>query len=402
MKRLREDIILLCFLIVELFSVFTEGNSRKKIQKNTGKTIVYVGSYTHKPPFSDSWLVGAASKQSIRSYQLNQNDGSLTLLKEYGADVVGKNCIYMTTTKNGEYLYAVNSHVGNNEQSDISAFRIDKNNNGALTKINTFVGTGGENAVHISLDDSENFIFVAHYSGNGALSVFKRNQDGSIGNRVFLDKYQNQNNIEPHPHSAYSFREKYVYVPDLGRNLIVNYKMDAQTGKLIPNPNQMNGLPSTKGPRHLAFHSNGLYAYIVNELSSEINIISIDSNTGKLQTIQDKISTLPPGVSSSGQSAGAIRVSPDQKYLYVSNRGKTNSISAYRILLNGSKLSYIGTYNTLGLVPRDFYTLQDYLIVLNQNSASIVTFKKALDGSLSKSFGPMNAELPLAVIAIQI
>ena len=365
-------------------------------------TIIYMGSYTEKPADCDGWLKGQESKQSIRSYLLNQNDGSLTLLKEYGADLVGKNCIYMTTTKNNEYLYAVNSHVGNKEQSDISAFKIDKNNNGALTKINTIVGTGGENAVHISLDESENFIFVAHYSGNGALSVFRRNQDGSIGNRVFLDKYQNINNIEPHPHSAYSIREKFVYVPDLGRNIIVNYQMDAQTGNLILNPYQINGLSSTKGPRHLAFHSNGLYAYIVNELSSEINIISIDSNNGKLQTVQDKISTLPPGVSSSGQSAGAIRVSPDQIFLYVSNRGKTNSISAFKILNNGKELSYIGTYDTIGFVPRDFDIFNDMLFVLNQNSGSTIVFNFGKDGGLIKKFNFNCGGLPVCCVAVKV
>jgi 6-phosphogluconolactonase len=392
---------ILAFQII--FFLINAISSLSYSKANSMKTILYIGSYTQKPPFSEGWLTGTASPHSIRSYQIDHNDGSLTLLKEYGADVVGKNCIYMATSKNNEYLYVVNSLVGDNEESDITAFKIDKNNNGALTKINTVIGTGGENAVHISLDDSENYLFVAHYSGNGALSVFKRNPiDGSIGSRVFLDKYQVQNNNEPHPHSAYSINNKYIYVPDLGRNLILNYEMNPSTGQIKQNPSQPNGITSAKGPRHMAFHSNGLFAYVVNELSSEVNIISIEPTTGKLNIVQDKISTLPPGVSSAGHSAGAIRISVDQKYLYVSNRGASNSISAYRILQNGSKLSYFGTYDTLGLVPRDFYVLNDYVIVLNQNSASIVTFKIEYDGSLTKSFGPMSSGLPLAVVAIQI
>ena len=367
------------------------------------KTILYIGSYSERPPFSEGWLVGEASSKSIRSYELNHTDGSLTLLKEYGADVVGKNCIYMTISKNGDYLYAVNSLVGDKEESDITAFKIDKNNKGALTKINSIIGSGGENAVHISLDDSETFVFVAHYSGNGALSVYRRNpEDGSIGSRVFLEKYKNQNNKEPHPHSVYSYRNKYVYVPDLGRDLIVNYELNPQTGNCIPNPNQMNGLEVTKGPRHLAFHSNGLYAYVITELSNEIYILSINSNSGKLESIHDKISSLAPGISTSGQFAGAIRISPDQKFLFVSNRGNTNSIGVFRILVNGSKLNYVGTYDTHGLIPRDFYVLNDYLIVLNQNSATVVTFKIGLGGDLTKSFGPLNVGLPLAVVALRI
>ena len=398
MKEINTFQIIFFLIISSAMSSHASYSNAKDI-----KTILYIGSYTQKPPFSDGWLTGQASQASIRAYQLNHNDGSLALLKEYSADAVGKNCIYMVTTKDNEYLYAVNSLVGDNEQSDITAFKIDKNNNGALTKINSVIGTGGENAVHITLDDSENYIFVAHYSGNGALSVYQRNpSDGSIGNRVFLEKYQVQNNNEPHPHSAYSIKNKYIYVPDLGRNLILNYEMNPSSGQINPNPSQPNGITVTKGPRHMAFHSNGLFAYVLNELSSELNIISIDPNNGKLTIVQDKISTLPPSLSSAGHSAGAIRISANQKYLYVSNRGASNSISAYRILQNGEKLSYFGTYDTLGLVPRDFYVLNDYLIVLNQNSANIVTFKIDYDGSLTKAFGPISAGLPLAVVAIQI
>ena len=401
-------IYFLSFLIVQVLPIFNAKSahlSGKNIRD--GKTILYVGSYTNKPIGSESWLVGNASNQSIRTFQLNI-DGSLTLLREYGADYVGMNSIYMTTTKNFDYLYSVNSDENDGRQSNITAFRIDKTNNGELKKMNSYIGTGGENAVHISLDENENFIFVAHYSGNGTLSVFRRNRDGSIGARVCLEKYQYLNNSEPHPHSAWSYKNKFIYVPDLGRNLVLNYEIDPISGTCIPNPNQPNGIHPTNGPRHMAFHPNGYYAYIVNELSSEMDIVFIDPSTGKLEIIRDKISTLPSGVSPIGQAAGAIRISPEvfivdnQKFIFVSNRGITNSISVFKILMNGNSLSYVGTYDTLGLVPRDFYVLKDTLVVVNQNSASIVTFKIGSDGSLTRAFGPMNIGLPLAVISIQI
>ena len=391
------NIFLLIFFYSQLLNMVTV----------EGKTILYVGSYTHKPPYSDGWLKGDPSKQSIRAYQLN-SDSSLTLLKEYGPDYAGKNAIYMTTTKNGDYLYVVNSNVGDGEQSDITAFKINKTNNGELTKINSYIGTGGENAVHISLDQNENFIFVAHYSGNGALSVFRRNSGGSIGTRVCLEKFQKINDIEPHLHSAYSFKNKYIYIPDLGSDLILNYELNPTTNSCFKNPNQYSGLKSTKGPRHMAFHPNGLYAYILNELSSQIHILSANPVTGKLDIIQDKINTLQPGVTSDGQAAAAIRVSPDdfindyEKFLFVSNRRTTNSISVYRILLNGSALSYVGTYDTHGEEPRDFFVLKDKLVVTNQNTATIVVFNIGIDGSLTKSFGPEKAELPLAVVSIEI
>ncbi|RNA06804.1 3-carboxymuconate cyclase [Brachionus plicatilis] len=349
---------------------------------NDAKTIVYVGSYSDRP--EGEWLQGKASNYSIQAYEFIKTDGSLRLLKQYLSDYVGENSIYMTTTKSGDYLYAVNSLIGTNEESNVISFRIDKKNNGELVKINSVQGTGGQNAVHISLDENENFLYIAHYSDGGALSVYKRNCDGSIGPRVFLDNFNSGN------------------LHNLGQNKILNYESNELTGQCIQNPNQLNGLSTEKGPRHLAFHSNGLYAYIVHEFSNDISILSIDSSSGILSIVVEKISTLPLGVSSDGQSAGAIRVSLDQKFLYASNRGNTNSISAFRILENGRQLSYIGTYDTFGKVPRDFYVLKEHLIVLNQNSANAFTFKINLDGSLTKSFGPMNIGLPLAIIAVEL
>ena len=95
--------------------------------ESNNKCILYIGSYTQKPPDCDNWLRGEPDEKSIRSYMFNPNDGSLSLLKEYDTDFAGINCIYMATTKNGNYLYVVN-HIINKKESDITAFKIDKNN----------------------------------------------------------------------------------------------------------------------------------------------------------------------------------------------------------------------------------------------------------------------------------
>lgn len=304
----------------------------------------------------------------------------------------------MVTTKNEDYLYALNSLVGNGEESNIASFKIDKNNNGDLIKINTAFGTGGTDAVHISLDENEEFLFVAHYGGS-AFSVFRRNQDGSIGNRVFAERFPTVNNVQPHPHSAYSRKNKFVYVPDLGRNLVLNYEMNSNSGNCFPNPSQKEGLSLPGGPRHMVFNSNGQYAYVISELSSQVYVLYIDQQNGKL-SIVSQISTLPSGVTFG--SSAAIRISNDQKYLYVSNRANVNSITAFKIEFSGSKLALIGSYSIDGNGPRDFIVVNDYLVVLHQNSHTVATFRIQGDGSLSKTFGPIEVTSPLTAIAIQI
>src|SRR5258707_575740 len=73
------------------------------------------------------------------------------------------------------------------------------------------------------------------------------------------------------------------------------------------------------GPRHLAFHPNGHFVYVINELKSTATAFGYDADKGVLKELQT-ISTLPKDFPGDNTTAEVV-VHPSGKFLYGSNRG---------------------------------------------------------------------------------
>ena len=86
---------------------------------------------------------------------------------------------------------------------------------------------------------------------------------------------------------------RYVYAPDLGMDRIVIYSLDLEKGKLVPNESQPY-VPVAPGcgPRHFAFHPNGRYACVINEIGNTVTTYAFDDSTGTLSEVQ-MVPTLP-------------------------------------------------------------------------------------------------------------
>lgn len=129
------------------------------------------------------------------------------------------------------------------------------------------------------------------------------------------------------------------------------------------------------GPRHGVFTKDGEYLYLVSELSNELFVI----HTGDWK-IEHEISVLPNGKMHLRDTA-AIRLSEDEKHLYVSTR--TQDILSV-IELNDHSPELIQTVSCGGKHPRDFILLDDYLICANRNSDEIVSFHLHEDGTIGR------------------
>ena len=84
-------------------------------------------------------------------------------------------------------------------------------------------------------------------------------------------------------------------------------------------------LPAGSGPRHLVFSADGRTAYCSLELQSAVAVL--DWSGGELRYLHS-VSTVPEGYRGEN-SAAAIRLSPDGKLLYASNRGH-GSVRVFR------------------------------------------------------------------------
>jgi 6-phosphogluconolactonase len=186
-----------------------------------------------------------------------------------------------------------------------------------------------------------------------------------------------------HPHSiVLSADDRFAYVPDLGTDKIMIYKVDYENGKLLPNEMPFVQLPAGSGPRHFTIHPNNKFAYAINELTSTVASFSFDPATGTLG-VTGYAPTLPAGFRGDNLTAD-IHISPDGKYLYGSNRGP-NSIAGFSIDGNSGTLSPVGHWPVQGTAPRNFMITDDgkLLYAANQNSGNITVFKIETNGSLS-------------------
>lgn len=283
---------------------------------------------------------------------------------------------YLALSADKKFIYAVNE-TGGNTPGTVSALSFNQST-GDIKLINQ-VPTGGDHPCYISVTGDNTLAAVGNYSG-GNLSVFPINNDGSL--QPFAQLIQNegssvvkQRQDKPHVHAAVLSPDgKYLFSPDLGTDKVMIYKLNKNADKpLTPANPPYVSVEGGSGPRHLTFHPNNKYAYLIEELSGTVSAFKYKK--GKLTFIQ-KIAAHPSDFKGVIGSAD-IHVSPDGKFLYASNRGEENTIAIFSIDKKG-KLASIGFQSTMGKTPRNF-TIDPtgkFLLVANQETDNIVIFKR--------------------------
>jgi 6-phosphogluconolactonase len=188
---------------------------------------------------------------------------------------------------------------------------------------------------------------------------------------------------------------RFAIAVDLGLDKLMIYRLDIEQGKL-----HLHGevkVHAGAGPRHLTFHPNGMFAYLINELDATATAYRYDPDAGMFEEIQ----TVPalPGDFKGENLCAEIHVSPDGKNLYASNRGH-DSIVCFLIDQNSGQLRYLNHIPTEGQVPRNFVIdpSGSFLLVANQKSDSIVTFRvDKATGHLLKTGYEIEVPMPVCI-----
>lgn len=151
-----------------------------------------------------------------------------------------------------------------------------------------------------------------------------------------------------HAHCAVETPDgRHMCVADLGSDSI--WLFDSKSLALEC---KMETMPPGAGPRHIAFHPNGKFAYIVFELA---NIIAAYRYVdGKLEHIQT-LPLLPENFSGQSQAA-ALKISGCGKMLFATNRGHDSAV-AFRIDPDSGKLAAAAHSPLGGNWPRDLTLL---------------------------------------------
>jgi 6-phosphogluconolactonase len=354
------------------------------------RLLVFAGSYAE------------AEESGVYVYAFDEESGTLTLTDEF----VGlKNPTFLNVDANRKLLYAIAETVNQEGQKvgEAAAFSIDAAK-GSIQIMNRAI-TVDSTTCHIQRDADSRFLTVTSYHG-GMIGLISITEEGAIGE--VLDVQQHEGSSQhpdrqdrPHPHSSfYSPDGRYLLVSDLGLDCIVTYALDAANGKLV-RQNEVALHPGA-GPRHLSFHPNGRFVYVINEVDSTITSFTFDSETGALTTLET-VSTLPAAFKDEN-SCAEITISADGKYVYGSNRGH-DSIVVYAIDTQTGLLSFVQHISVEGGHPRHFALTPSgrYLLAASRDTNNIAVFTVDKDnGKLTYSGNSTTVSKPVCVVPIYL
>ena len=356
------------------------------------KSILYVGTYSQR------------GSEGIYVFQLDRAKPALKLLQT----VPGlESPTFLTTDRTGRFLYSVNRGRAdiNDKGGSVSAYAIDAKT-GHLSGLNTR-SSYGDAPCFISLDHTGKHAFICNYLGANLL-VLPVFTDGLVGVPSDSKKYSGssvnpERQAEPHIHAAYpSADNRFLYVSDLGTDQVYVYRFDAATGRLSDADVPATRVHPGSGPRHMAFHPNGKFAYLVEEITSRVCVLGVNLESGTLTVLQDTVRALPTAFTGVNTSAD-IHFHPNGKFLYMSNRGH-NSVSIFTVSADGM-LKLVDVQPIAGKTPRNFLIEPkgEFMFVANQDSDTILLFRiDPKTGKLKPVGKPVSVPAPACVVHLAI
>lgn len=345
---------------------------------------VYVGNWS------------ADQTGGIYLHLLNPSTGELTFVSktpEAGSP------FHLTLDHTCSHLYAANTIDSFEDQpgGTVCAFSVNQSN-GELTFINQ-QSAHGNLPCYVSLDKQGKHVLVGSYS-SGTLAILPILADGSVGPATdhvqhvgtgFTDRQTAPyvHCIVPDPAGRFAF------AADLGIDKVMIYRLDAQPGKLIPNDPPYVSLQPGAGPRHLIFHPNGRFVYLINEIDSTITVYAYIASAGALTPLQT-IPTLPSDYTDKNHTAD-LQIHPNGRFLYGTNRAH-NSIVMYDLDPNTGLLTLRERVSSEGEWPWSIAIdpTANFLLSANSQSNRVVVFR--IDPATGQlTFTGHGAEVPGAV-----
>jgi 6-phosphogluconolactonase len=277
----------------------------------------------------DMLYVGLQDDNRIAVFALDQDNGGLTKR----ADVIaagGPSVMAISPDRNTLY-------VGHRARPSITSYRIDPAT-GGLSLLGTTAQADAP--TFLAPDPTGRHMLCAYYQG-GYVAVYPITADGTIG-AAALDKQETAvgaHAIATDPSNRFAFVPHIARIQDNvleppkdnpGPNVILQYRFDAQTGRLSPNTPHRIEQRDLVGPRHYIHHPSLDVVYFSNEQGCSVTAYRLDSATGTLSSVQTT-STLPAG-HSERTTCSQIHLTPSGRFLYVGNRAvNASSIAVFAV-----------------------------------------------------------------------
>jgi 6-phosphogluconolactonase len=340
----------------------------------------FIGSYTEYPVPG----FGGIGK-GIYSVDLNTETGELSVQHTK----ISRNPSYLAISDGNKFLYAV-SELDESTNPQVRSFEIQED--GSLSFLNERPIPGGY-PCHI-ISEGNNVMVACYATGN--LLHYTTTDKGEFEPKWTEFQHEgssiNQERQEgPHAHQVVLHPNgKDVYVCDMGIDVIKVYLLKNNT--LLPNPKKDGNIKAGSGPRHVVFNKKGDWAYVINELTGTVTVMEHTSDNFKAV---NEYNTLPASYKDT-PSSSAIRLHPNEKYLYAANR-TLEAITIFRV--DGPSLEILDYQYTKGEVLREFNISPDgnWLIACHQNSHDTVVYRIEDDGTLEEKYRTTEILSPVCI-----
>ena len=322
---------------------------------------------------------GGNARGEARGIYLSELDLATGALSDPKRAVATDSASFLALHPAGKFLYSVGGMVTVDgvKSGAVVGFAIDATT-GMLTELNR-QSSGGKGPCHVVVDATGANVLAANY-GSGSVVSVPVGRDGKLGPASSFIQHKGSSVNErrqagPHAHSInVDAANRFAFAADLGTDKVHIYRFDAKSGTLTPNDPPAAKLAPGAGPRHFAFHPNGRFAYVINELLSTVTAFAYDAATGTLTELHT-ITTLPADFTGTNSTA-EVQVHPSGKFLYGSNRGH-DSLAIFAIDAKTGRLTPVGHQPTGGEIPRNFGIdpTGQYILAANQKSDNVVVFR---------------------------
>lgn len=347
----------------------------------------------------DVWI-GTGGRPSLGIYhcRLDTSSGRLSqsrLVAEMGAPG------FLSMHPNGRILYAIGNLGG---QPVVASFSVMGQEDSPVLELTGSQPIGDGGATHLAVSKDAALLLTAQY-GSGSTAVFPLDEQGNIGPRSQLLKHEGGSRVVPGrqeaPHAhwvGFSPQQRFALVPDLGLDKVLIYKIDWDTKNLTTHG--FGQTPPGSGPRHMKFHPNGKWIYVLNELDLTVSLFDWSEESGEM-SIRQTIPTVPkPELERLRfKSASEIRVHPNGRFVYAANRGH-DSISVFSIAQDG-KLSTVQNEPIRGATPRNFNLdpSGQWLLAGGQDSHTLSSFEVDSEtGRLTYSTHVISTPTPICIL----
>ncbi|MBX3422490.1 MAG: lactonase family protein [Pirellulaceae bacterium] len=347
----------------------------------------------------DVWIgTGGAPSKGIYHCSLDAQTGKLSASR-LAAEINSPGFLAMHPVL--ARLYAVGSLDG---KAVVAEYHIQRNDGYPELRFSSSAQIGDGGATHISVSRDGAALLTAQY-GAGSVAAFALGSDGQILRRTALVKHRGGSGVvagrqdAPHAHwVGFSPDLRFAFAPDLGLDKVVIYRVETKSAELVEHG--AGQLPPGAGPRHMKFHPNGTWIYVLNELNLSVSLFDWDAVSGQM-TLRETVPTVPQAQLERlrNKSCSEIRVHPSGRFIYAANRGH-DTVTVFSVGDDG-RLREIQNEPVRGATPRNINLdpSGQWLLAAGQDSHTLASF--AIDqqtGIITYANSVISTPAPICVL----